>query len=792
MKKKLFIGVLLGVFSLTMLQAAPVNLGSAKKIAREFCDWQSKAAKGDILTCVYPAKAAKSGEFVPYYIFNVGDGNGFVIVSGDDNTMRNVLAYSETGAFDMENLPDNVRYWLDFYEEQVQLASQMNVPARKAPVASHGTPIVAPLLGDICYNQSEPYNLLCPMDRMVGQRSVTGCVATAIASIAKYYEYPAQGRERVNYHSGNGGQIVADLSKSTYDWANILPTYEGVSHNGKQDTAIALLMRDAGYGASMSYANSASGATINGAILSVVRYLSYDSLASARSRDTYDEDAEWIAMLKASLGSGIPLYYTGVSKEGGHAFICDGYDSMNYFHINWGWGAYGKSRSDGYFLIQVLDPGWGGIGAGSGAYNRQQYVIYNMVPNGSDKRLADNYRITTSDQIVARGKAIGDTTEDLEVRLTSMINWTAANFNGKIALALYKDGEFVKIISKEEDLLLNGVLQNGDIRVQGRTLQMQATAKDLEEGDYEIWVVARSNRENAQWLKVHGSTPRLTDRSCIGVKIEDGKFILRSETCKLNVTITTTATETVKYWVYDNYASELATGQIANKRMSINVLEGVDYTFKFYVTGYDTATIKVNTIQDTSISVRIKETMEPPYIVMVVADKKTNDVKFLWQKQGPRKPEVYPRGYILYLDSVPVATAGEYNPSDEFGEYIFKRVPAGVHMFSIRSVFSDDTSAMVSRTLSLGEPTGVASEPLLSASDCKIYPNPSASGLFTLEVGQACRMQVSSVTGKILYEDKFDAAGQYTIPLQGYAAGMYIVRLFTEDNQSVLLKAFIR
>ncbi|MDE7102101.1 MAG: T9SS type A sorting domain-containing protein, partial [Bacteroidales bacterium] len=76
--------------------------------------------------------------------------------------------------------------------------------------------------------------------------------------------------------------------------------------------------------------------------------------------------------------------------------------------------------------------------------------------------------------------------------------------------------------------------------------------------------------------------------------------------------------------------------------------------------------------------------------------------------------------------------------------------------------------------------------------DCKIYPNPSASGLFTLEVGQACRMQVSSVTGKILYEDNFVSAGQYTIPLQGYAAGMYIVRLFTEDNQSVLLKAFIR
>ncbi|MDE7356988.1 MAG: C10 family peptidase, partial [Bacteroidales bacterium] len=245
MKKKLFIGVLLSVFSFTMLHAAPVDFGSAKRIAREFCDWQSSAAKGDMLTCVYP-KATKSGEFVPYYIFNVGEGNGFVIVSGDDNTIRRVLAYSETGAFDMENLPDNVRYWLGFYEEQVKLASKMSMPVRKSPVESHGTPIVAPLLGNISYNQDAPYNILCPMDETTGKRSMVGCVATAIVTVAKYYEYPSQGRGRVSYNAGSAvGRINADLSQSTYDWSQILPTYEGagVSSTGKQDTAIALLMR---------------------------------------------------------------------------------------------------------------------------------------------------------------------------------------------------------------------------------------------------------------------------------------------------------------------------------------------------------------------------------------------------------------------------------------------------------------------------------------------------------------------------------------------------------------------
>ncbi|MDE7357580.1 MAG: T9SS type A sorting domain-containing protein, partial [Bacteroidales bacterium] len=346
------------------------------------------------------------------------------------------------------------------------------------------------------------------------------------------------------------------------------------------------------------------------------------------------------------------------------------------------------------------------------------------------------------------------------------------------------------IVSNEVDLSLKGLLEMNNVRLwQTRTAQLKATAQDLEEGDYDVWVVVRSDREGAQWVKVHGSTTYLTERSYIPVKVFNGEFILGSvKTCKLDMTITTTATKTINYWVYDNYSAELTKGQALNKKASIEILQGVDYTFKFYELGYDTATVRVNVMQDTSIEVRLKEKMLPPYIYLANVLPETNNVRFLWQKQrSSTTPDVSPLSYILYLDSVPVATAGVY--TGRYGEYIFENVSVGEHMFSVRSVYTDDTSEMVSKTLDV--PEGAANE-TLSASDCKIYPNPSASGLFTLEVGQACRMQVSSVTGKILYEDNFVSAGQYTIPLQGYAAGMYIVRLFTEDNQSVLLKAFIR
>ncbi|MDE5544036.1 MAG: C10 family peptidase, partial [Bacteroidales bacterium] len=336
-----------------------------------------------------------------------------------------------------------------------------------------------------------------------------------------------------------------------------------------------------------------------------------------RARASYDDDVEWISMLKVSLDSAIPFYYTGQSVGGGHAFVCDGYDSEDYFHINWGWGAIGKEKCDGYFLIQVLDPEYGGIGAGSGGYTGEQYVMYNMVPSGSEKLLADNYRITANDAIRG-GISATDTVGEIKVKLTTLVNWTAADFRGKAALAVYKDGEFVKIISDEAYLLLDGVLTKGSIAVQpNKILNLTARSQDLEDGDYDIWVVFRSNREGAQWIKMHGSRSRITDKSYIAVRVVDGKFTLRSESCKVNIDIVTSAKKTIRYWFCDNFGRELYTGQSTNKRVILDVLKGVDYTFKCYVEGYDTASLRFTTVQDTSLEVKMKQVLGLPHIYSV-------------------------------------------------------------------------------------------------------------------------------------------------------------------------------
>ncbi|HSG68323.1 MAG TPA: C10 family peptidase, partial [Bacteroidales bacterium] len=65
----------------------------------------------------------------------------------------------------------------------------------------------------------------------------------------------------------------------------------------------------------------------------------------------------WIALLKAEIDIKRPLYYSGQSSEGGHAFVCDGYQGDD-FHFNFGWSGYGN----GYFSLSNV----GGYNIGQG------------------------------------------------------------------------------------------------------------------------------------------------------------------------------------------------------------------------------------------------------------------------------------------------------------------------------------------------------------------------------------------------------------------------------------------
>lgn len=233
------------LFSLTELMAAVVPESSASKIAGDFVFWNSGSRAG--AGTLRLAHVVKSGDADRIYIYNV-DGGGWVMVSGDDNTRRQVLGYSPTGRFDYSAMPVNARSWIESYADVIsRLESHPEYVRRDSVMQSRASGAVAPLLGEISWGQGEPFNLLCPT-LSNGERAVTGCVATAMAQIMMYYKY-AEGQESISYE-WNGQTLSADFGK--YDWDLMAPKYTGNESEASRQ-AVATLMRDCGYSVKADY-----------------------------------------------------------------------------------------------------------------------------------------------------------------------------------------------------------------------------------------------------------------------------------------------------------------------------------------------------------------------------------------------------------------------------------------------------------------------------------------------------------------------------------------------------------
>lgn len=316
------------------------------------------------LTLAYSGKS--------YYAFNRGASGGFVIVAADDRA-RGVLGYTDRGSFDTASLPDNLRYWLSRYERQIEWASQHTAgnTYRLASAKTSRNP-VAPIVSAE-WSQLEPYNDKCPVDN--GTRCPTGCVATAIAQIMYANKWPEKGTGSISYewtvNETSKGTLSADFSQSAYDWAAMTDTYDSKSSDAAKE-AVATLMRDVGYASKMEYAASASGAYTFDAMQALHTYFDYDKGVAYRGADFYTAD-EWEELCYSELAAGRAFFLSGANDESGHAFVCDGYDN-GYFHINWGWAG----MSNGYFLLNALDPGTQGTGGSSAGYSQGLEAIFGM------------------------------------------------------------------------------------------------------------------------------------------------------------------------------------------------------------------------------------------------------------------------------------------------------------------------------------------------------------------------------------------------------------------------------
>ncbi len=406
------------------------------------------------LTLAYTCKDSiitrSSTEKAYYYVFNIGDNNGFIIVSGDDRA-KDILGYSHHGIFNSDSLPPNFSTWLNFYQKEIKvlmnqpeelsytssvsLSPTENTTTNKTTYATS----VAPLLGGIKWDQGTPYNELCPtISTKSSERTVTGCVATAMAQVMRYHQWPITGKGSNTYTpDGYFQALTVDFSKTTYDWKNMTETYNSLS-TATEKTAVATLMYHCGVAVNMDYGFSSSASPTNMA-KALIKYFSYDPNIQSYHRDYYTR-SEWENMLKTELNAKHPVLYAGNSTDAGHQFVCDGYDSNDRFHFNWGW----SGESDGYFELSALNPSALGIGGGtSGGFNSDQlFVIGVQKPN--ETSVAAPYQLHLYSPLKISANSISRT-NTFSIN-ADIYNMGITNFSGSIGLALYNENGFVKLI----------------------------------------------------------------------------------------------------------------------------------------------------------------------------------------------------------------------------------------------------------------------------------------------------------------------------------------------------------
>ncbi len=394
-----------------------------------------------------------SGLEAAYYIFAGDNNKGFVIVSGDD-AVKPILGYSTESSVNINNLPPAFRKWMENNKKQIVYAKTHSTSATPEITTMWDNYFTNTFVSDnsrssnsvnpLCtttWDQQPYYNEGCPYDaaNTTNQHAVTGCPATAMAQIMKFWNYPAQGSGIHSYNHATYGTLSANYGATTYNWASM------PNNISSSNADIAQLMFQCGVSVEMNYGpNESSGwvITSDNAVScqnAYTTYFGYDPATIQGLKRSDYADPAWLTLLTTELNAGRPIQYAGFGSGGGHTFVCDGYDANTNFHMNWGWSGY----YDGYFAIDALNPGGTGTGGGTGGFNSGQEALIGIKPitgGGTNTGSIQMYSaITITPNPINFAQAF---TVNADVR-----NAGSTSFSGDYCAALFNSaGDFINYI----------------------------------------------------------------------------------------------------------------------------------------------------------------------------------------------------------------------------------------------------------------------------------------------------------------------------------------------------------
>ena len=434
MKKKYLL--IAGLMAIVMgLQAGPIDQQKAQKVGAKFLSTTAVSQKNADIQLNLVSVAANR-DATDYYVFNVSNGEGFVIVAGDD-CAKPILAYSTTGQFDPNNVSEGFQFTLDGFREEIQYMRSHNIVATPDIVAEwkrvgetgslnrglQTRTVVGPLCQTL-WNQNFPWNSQCPEDPQGnGGYVYAGCVATAMGQVMKFWDWPAQGTGSHSYNPQGYAQQSANFGETEYHF-ELMPNVLDSTSTEEEYFYIAQFLHHCGIAVDMQYSGEGSGAyadDVPTALRNYFRYTCDDHITNYGSwwPGMGYTNEQWAQMLKdGGLDEGLPLFYSGQDDDfqGGHAYVVDGYDENDYFHYNWGWSG--------------RDNAWCPIGAANTTryhFNTMVGFTGHIIPQGSEyfNRPEPVDKLSLNENETFDGVAIGWTNPTLDLNGNALTSITS-------------------------------------------------------------------------------------------------------------------------------------------------------------------------------------------------------------------------------------------------------------------------------------------------------------------------------------------------------------------------------
>ena len=502
MKKcTILIAVLIAISTSIYTQAEVINEENARGIAMDFLSQQRDGHRlnaNPVDLTLTQTRFSTSNQTTPvYYVFADATHGGWVMVAAEDRAPQ-VLGYSENGQFDPDDMPCNMRSWIDGYSEQIEfLQNHPGVKiAAQAPRQEQSMSEIAPML-TTAWGQSKPFNNQCP--KVGYYPTYTGCVATAMAQVMFYHRYPSGECRGIPAYTSKRGISLPALPPVAFDWNNMADDYN-YSYSTDQATAVSQLMRYCGQSVEMDYGTSSSDGSVPAIPFALNYYFGFSQTAMVVMKDASNE-ADWEQMMYDELACGLPVIYSGHdSSHGSHAFVLDGYRN-GMFHINWGW----SGDENTYWQLSALTPkGYN--------YSTRHYAILGVSLSAADVNADGQVNVADVTALIsmvlnsvpAHGR-IGDLNHDNNINVsdvTALINMILTSSGGT-----EPEGESFTV--------------NGEtfrmVKVEGGTFEMGATdeqAGDALSNEYPAhqvtlspYYIGKTEVTQGLWKAVMGTNP---------------------------------------------------------------------------------------------------------------------------------------------------------------------------------------------------------------------------------------------------------------------------------------------